>query len=134
MRESFRSLPRCYSLYSLCEDAAKQCFNTALERIRLLQEKQLKIWETSVQLLASIIEHNVLASVVQVGGACKTKVFQEPLDIHDYLELCGGRSAVASRLRSIGDNRSTIMGEPSPELPSWLHRAGSGGFRDISNI
>lgn len=75
---------------------AKQGFNPALERIRLLQEKQLKIWETSVQLLASIIEHNVLASVVQVGGACKTKVFQEPLDIHDYLELCGGRSVPRS--------------------------------------
>lgn len=70
---------------------AKQGFNPALERIRLLQERQLKIWETSIQLLASIIEHNVLMSVERVGGACKTKVFPEPLDIYDYLELCGGR-------------------------------------------
>lgn len=75
---------------------AKQGYNPALERIRLLQEKQLKIWETSIQLLASIIEHNVLTHVVQVGGSCRTKVFPTPLDIQDYLELCGGRAVPRS--------------------------------------
>lgn len=75
---------------------AKQGYNPAVQKIRALQEKQLKIWETSVQLMASIIEHSVLAKLIQVGGTCKTKLFREPLDMQAYLDLCDGRSVPRS--------------------------------------
>jgi Fic family protein len=74
----------------------KQGFNPVLEKIRLRQEKQLRIWETSVRLLASIVEHNVSSALEPVGGVCSAHIFDEPLDLQDYLEICKGRSVPQS--------------------------------------
>lgn len=68
----------------------KQGFNPVVERIRLRQEKQLRIWETSVRLLASIVEHNISAELESVGGRCFAHIFDEPLDLQDYVEVCMG--------------------------------------------
>lgn len=68
----------------------QQGFNPIVERIRLRQEKQLRIWETTVRLLASIVEHNVSADLEPVGGRCSAYVFDEPLDLQDYVEVCAG--------------------------------------------
>lgn len=68
----------------------KQEFNPVVEKIRLRQEKQLRIWETSVRLLATIIEHNIAASLEPVGGRCSAYIFDEPLDLQDYIEVCAG--------------------------------------------
>lgn len=80
------------------EQSAKrrQGYNPAIERIRLRQEKQLNIWETSVKLLASIIEHNVSQSLEQVGGSCSIRSFDSPLDLDDYIEVCAGHSVPRS--------------------------------------
>ena len=52
------------------ENSAKklQGYNPLIEKIRIQQEKQLKIWETSVKLLASIIEHRLSQAIEAVGG------------------------------------------------------------------
>jgi Fic family protein len=68
----------------------RQGFNPLIEKIRIRQEKQLRIWETSVRLLASIVEHNVSAALDPVGGKCLTHIFAEPLDLQDYIEVCAG--------------------------------------------
>lgn len=69
----------------------KQGFNPIIEKIRIRQEKQLRIWEASVNLLANIIEHNISSQLELVGGKCSTHIFPEPLDIQDYIEICAGR-------------------------------------------
>jgi Fic family protein len=80
------------------EQSAKrrQGYNPIIEKIRLRQEKQLNIWETSVRLLASIIEHQVAQSLEPVGGSCSVKFFDNPLDLDDYVEVCAGHSVARS--------------------------------------
>lgn len=68
----------------------KQGFSPTLEKIRIRQEQQLRIWETSVTLLANLIEHNISGELELVGGKCSTHLFSEPLDIQDYIEVCAG--------------------------------------------
>ncbi len=68
----------------------KQGFNPLVEKIRIRQEKQLRIWETSVTLLGSIVEHNISGALEPVGGRCSTHIFSEPLDLQDYIEVCAG--------------------------------------------
>jgi Fic family protein len=74
----------------------KQGFNPAVEKIRQMQEKQLYIWETSVKLLASVIGHRLAQLLEPVGGTCSTRLYESPLDLDDYLEVCGGRSVSRS--------------------------------------
>jgi Fic family protein len=45
----------------------RQAYNPMLERIHQQQRKQLKIWETSVKLLASIVEHEVSKTLDPAG-------------------------------------------------------------------
>lgn len=68
----------------------RQGFNPVLEKIRLRQEKQLRIWDTSVRLLANIVEHNVSAELEPVAGRCVAHIFDAPLDLQDYIEVCMG--------------------------------------------
>jgi Fic family protein len=68
----------------------KQGFSPIVERIRIRQEKELRIWENSVKLLASIIEHNISSELEPVGGKCSAHIFAEPLDLRDYVEVCAG--------------------------------------------
>lgn len=74
----------------------KQGYSSIVEKIRQRQEKQLNIWETGVRLLASIIEHHVMELIEPVGGHCAIKLFENPLDLDDYIEICEGRSVSRS--------------------------------------
>jgi len=76
------------------ELAAKegQGYDPIVEQIRKAQQQKLKIWDTSVSLLAQIIEHNLNAVVERSSGRCEVKAFGESLDLEGYLELCEGRS------------------------------------------
>jgi hypothetical protein len=99
----------------------RQGYDPALERIRLLQEKQLNIWETSVKLLASIIEHRVSQALEPVGGSCSVKLFDHPLDLEDYVEVCLGRSVPRSWAFTL---RLEIPGLPRLEKLAWIgHRS-----------
>lgn len=73
----------------------KQGIDPIIEKIRIHQEKQLKIWITSVQLLATIIEHKVSQQLEGVG-TCSIKIFDNSLDLEDYIEVCDGRSVARS--------------------------------------
>lgn len=74
----------------------KQGFDPAIEKIRQMQERQLHIWETSIKLLASIIEHRVSQSLESVGGTFSVKSYESPLDIDDYQEVCAGHGVTHS--------------------------------------
>lgn len=74
----------------------KQGIDPFIEKIRINQEKQLKIWTTSVQLLASIIEHKVSQKIEPARGLCSVKVFDNSLDLEDYIEVCEGHSVAKS--------------------------------------
>lgn len=79
----------------------KQGFNPTVEKIRQKQEKQLYIWETSVKLLASIIEHRLMQLLDPVGGNAIFRLYDSPLDLDDYLEACSGHSVSKSWAFSI---------------------------------
>ena len=87
------------------------------EKIRLLQERQLNIWETSVKLLASIIEHRVSQALEPAGGSCSVKSFDHPLDLEDYVEVCSGRSVPRSWAFML---RLEIPGLPRLEKLAWI--------------
>jgi Fic family protein len=73
-----------------------QGFNPIVEKIRQMQEKQLYIWETGVKLLASIVGHRLTQLLEPVGGTGSVRLYDSPLDLDDYLEVCGGRSVSRS--------------------------------------
>ncbi|WP_377703735.1 Fic family protein [Pseudoduganella sp. UC29_71] len=110
----------------------RQAYNPALERIHKQQEKQLKIWETSVKLLASIVEHEVSKQLEAVNGTCIVKLFDAPLDFDDYLEVCSGHSVPQSwaftiRLDVPGANRIeklAYIGHRSARLHQYLNHSG----------
>lgn len=74
----------------------KQGYNPLIAKVRVQQEKQLKIWDASVKLLASIVEHRASNLVEGVNGKCSVKIFESPLDIDDYIEVCAGNSVPRS--------------------------------------
>ncbi len=74
----------------------KQGFNPVVEKIRQMQEKQLYIWETGVKLLGSIIGHRLTQLLEPVGGSASIRLYDSPLDLDDYQEVCGGRSVTRS--------------------------------------
>lgn len=74
----------------------RQGFNPVVEKIRQMQEKQLYIWETGVKLLASIVGHRLTQLLEPVGGNGSIRLYDSPLDLDDYLEVCGGRSVSRS--------------------------------------
>lgn len=80
------------------EQSAKkqQGYNPMIEKIRIRQENQLTIWQTSVRLLASIIEHRLSQTLERVGGICTIKLYDNPLDLDDYIAVCGGHSVPRS--------------------------------------
>lgn len=73
-----------------------QGFNPLHEKLRLNQEKQLHIWEISVKLLASIIEHQLNSQLDALHGSCNFRIFEAPLDLDDYIEVCQGHSVTKS--------------------------------------
>ena len=105
------------------EQSAKkrQGYNPAIERIRLRQEKQLNIWETSVKLLASIIEHRAAQLLEPVGASCSIKTFDSPLDFDDYIEVCAGQSVPRSWAFAV---RLDVPGIPRLEKLAYIgHRS-----------
>ena len=98
-----------------------QGFNPALEKIRISQQKQLKIWETSVKLLASIIEHQLNSQLDAVKGSCNFRIFETPLDLEDYVAVCEGHSVSKSWALIVA---ISVPGLPSIERLAYVgHRS-----------
>lgn len=74
----------------------KQGFNPLLERIRERQQKELRIWDTTVRLLAEIVEHNLSSALEAVNGQCRLRVYDDPLDFQDYIEVCQNHAVARS--------------------------------------
>jgi Fic family protein len=111
------------SLRSL-ELAAKegQGYNPIVEQIKKAQEQKLRIWDTSVSLLAQIIEHSLNDIVLRASGRCEVKTFGESLDLEGYLELCEGRSISKAWMFTVSIH---IPGFKSFTWLAWL------GFRSF---
>lgn len=75
------------------ELAAKksQSYDPIAAAVRLRREQNLKVWQTGVSLLASMIEVRLGSRLEGLGGRLNLKVFDNPLDLEDYEELCAGR-------------------------------------------
>jgi Fic family protein len=105
------------------EQSAKnqQGYNPIIEKIRIRQEKQLNIWQTSIRLLASIIEHRVSQTLESVRGTCTIKQYDTPLDLNDYIEVCSGHSVPRSWAFTI---RLEVPGLPKLEKLAYIgHRS-----------
>ncbi|MBU5612178.1 Fic family protein [Geomonas azotofigens] len=74
----------------------KEGYNALQQKIRRTQEQQLKIWETSIQLLVSTLEHFIHEAIGTIGGSVSIKTFESPLDLDDYISLCEGKAAPKS--------------------------------------
>jgi Fic family protein len=70
----------------------RQGYNPVVEKIRIQQEKQLNIWETSLKLLAGIIEYRAMELLSPVGGRCSIRSFESSLDFDEYVEVCLGNN------------------------------------------
>lgn len=98
-----------------------QGFNPILEKLRIKQESQLKIWSNSITLLGSIVEHQLRTRLEPVGGSCLVKVFDSPLDVDDYVELCEGRNVSRTWAFVL---KLTVPGVPSVEKLAYIgHRS-----------
>jgi len=109
------------SLRSL-ELAAKegQGYDPIVEQIKKEQQQKLRIWDTSVSLLAQIIEHNINAVVSRASGKSEVKAYGDSLDLESYLELCDGRPIPKAWVFTVSIN---IPGYKAFTWLAWL------GFR-----
>ncbi len=72
---------------------SQQDYNPALEKIKILQTKNLRIWETSVALLVKTMDHYLTKLLEQVNGSAYIREFESPLDLEDYTGLMERKSA-----------------------------------------
>jgi Fic family protein len=99
----------------------RQGFDPAIERFRQMQQKQLHIWETGVKLLGSTIGLRLTQLLEPVNGAATVRLYDSPLDLDDYLEVCGGRSVPRSWAFSV---KLEIPGVPRLEKLAYIsHRS-----------
>lgn len=74
----------------------KQGYSPIQEQIRRRQQRQFSIWDSSVNLLARTIEHQLQSEVEPLHGKVSLKLFESPLDLDDYLAVCERQSAQRS--------------------------------------
>ncbi|MCD9126881.1 Fic family protein [Luteimonas fraxinea] len=98
-----------------------QGYNPVAERIRQLQERQAKIWTSSVQLLADLVEHRLAGNVAAVGGTVSLRRYYESFDADNFVNLATRNSAQAGWAFSL-----TVQapGVPRQELLAFFgHRS-----------
>lgn len=71
---------------------SQQDFDPVIEKTRMRQEKNLRIWETSVALLVKTLEYYLAELLDKVGGKAYIRVFESSLDLDDYISLSEGKS------------------------------------------
>lgn len=98
-----------------------QGFDPMALQLREMQLSSLKVWTTSVELLSSMIEHQLQTLIHGVGGKVLLKRFDDPVDFEEYLELCNGRSIPRSWAFIIS---ITLPGQPQYEVLGYIgHRS-----------
>jgi len=115
------------------EQAAKQeqGYNPAIAKIRLAQERRLSIWNTSVSLLAKIVEHDLNALVESIGGRCTIKTFNDSLELDDYIDLCTRHTV--SKAWSFTVNLE-VSGMPSLSRLAWFGYRSPQMYKHLESI
>ncbi|MCK5525408.1 MAG: Fic family protein [Thiomargarita sp.] len=98
-----------------------QSYSPTQEKLRRVQEKRLNIWHTSVTLLIKLIEHELESILSDLKGKSHIKVFEEPLELDDYIKLCSGSNVPMTWSFII--NISIPSLEPLERLAWFGHRS-----------
>jgi hypothetical protein len=106
----------------------KQGFNPVLEKVRNIQRNQLRIWETGVALLASIIEARVSKSLESTDGNVTMRLYDSPLGFEEYLDVCNGQSVPMSWAFSLA---VTIPAIPRFEWLAYVGHRSSQMFQSL---
>jgi Fic family protein len=69
----------------------KQAYDPVVAAINSRREQNLKVWQTSIDLLASMIDLRLAALMEDIGGRHRLKKFEHTIDLEEYTELCAGR-------------------------------------------
>jgi Fic family protein len=69
----------------------KQGYSTAIQMVRRAQARRLEVWNTSVELLYKILVDQLATMLDAVGGSLDARLFQNPLDLDDFIALSSGR-------------------------------------------
>lgn len=74
------------------ENSAKkrQGYDPIVAIVQQRKLQNLKVWETGVSLLASMIDLRLGSSVEAIKGRFRVKTFENPLDLEDYDQICAG--------------------------------------------
>lgn len=115
---------------------AKQGYSPFQAQIRKKQEQHLHIWDTSVQLLISTLDHFVHEAVDPVGGDVFIKAFDSPLDLEDYISLCERKTTARSwvfitNLAIAGFSKQVRLAYLGYRSPPIFHRLGDEGGPSI---
>ena len=98
-----------------------QGYNPIAERLRQLQERQAKIWASSVQLLADMVEHRLAGGMAAAGGTVSLKRYYESFDADTFVNLATRNLAQAGWAFSL---TAQAPGVPKHELPAFFgHRS-----------
>ena len=98
-----------------------QGYNPVAEKLRQLQERQAKIWASSVQLLADLIEHRLAGSLSAVGGVVSLKRHYDSFDADTFVNLATRNLAQAGWAFSISAQAPAV---PKQELLAFFgHRS-----------
>ena len=114
----------------------KQGYSPLQAQIRKKQEQYLNIWDTSVHLLISTLEHFAHEAVDSVGGDVFIKAFDSPLDLEDYISLCERKAASRSwvfitNLAIAGFPKQVRLAYLGYRSLSMFHRLGDEGGPSI---
>ncbi|WP_438750000.1 Fic family protein [Pararhizobium sp. O133] len=103
--------------------AKEQGYSPVVARLVRLQEQQMKIWNTGLSLLASMLEHNLTSSLEVVHGTCSLRQYGALTDVQDFASLCAGRSVSGTWAFSLF---LEVPGFPRLEKLAWVgHRSGA---------
>lgn len=110
----------------------KQGYSPVQERIRQQQQRQFNIWDSSINLLARTVEHQLQSEVEPINGRVSVKLFESPLDLDDYLAICDRKSAQKSWAFIIdieipGFSRETRLAYVGFRSPQMFHELGDEG-------
>ena len=108
-----------------------QGFDPIAMQLREMQASSLKVWTTSVELLSSMIEHQLNALVHAVGGKINLKKFEDPVDFEEYLELCSGRSIPRSWAFII---TVLVPGQPQYEVLGYIGHRSAQVFHSYGDV
>lgn len=108
-----------------------QGFDPIALQLREMQQSSLKVWTTSVELLSSMIEHQLHSLINRAGGKVLLKKFDDPVDFEEYLELCNGRSIPRSWAFIIS---IALPGQPQYEVLGYIGHRSAQVFHSYGDV